>query len=190
MSVFICWTLCDVMSFLLLFLILFLIFMKNSDGAREFVIQAFLEDDTIQIQELAVRNSGFMAGKFLARGRQTTPDGTRLLPQDLYIGGQVKVRCHAFDILDSDERTIKHMEQNPHIWPQSNLNSIKHRLQIAGDAIQELITPMGDTAVGYTAIKDILRNVGVNLSMQECITLFRDLDPKNSGFVRTSALLM
>jgi hypothetical protein len=139
---------------------------------------------------MAVRNSGFMGGKFLARGRQSAPDGSRLMPQDLFIGGVVKVRCHAFEILDSDERTIKHMENNPQLWPQSNLNSIKHRLQIAGDAIQEQIAPMGDAAIGYNTVREVLHCVGVNLSTQESITLFRDLDPKNSGFIRTTALLM
>lgn len=139
---------------------------------------------------MAVRNSGFMGGKFLARGRQKAPDGSPLLPQDLFIGGVVKVRCHAFEILDADERTIKHMEQNSNLWPQSNLNSLKHRMQIAGDAIQEQVQAKGDAAVGYGAIKDMLNKAGINLTPQESITLFRDLDPKSTGFVRTSALLI
>lgn len=137
-----------------------------------------------------MRNSGFAAGKFLARGKQAAPDGSRLMPQDLFIGGIVKVRCHAFEILDADERTIKHMENNCLKWPQSNLNSIKHRLQIAGDAIQEQISAWGDAAIGYDAIKSVLHAAGVQLTRQESITLFRALDPKNSGFIRTSALVV
>ncbi|CAM9243048.1 unnamed protein product, partial [Ectocarpus fasciculatus] len=163
---------------------------SSSDREREFVIQAFLEDDTIQIQELAIRNSGFAGGKFLARGRQTAPDGSRLMPQDLFIGGSVKVRCHEFEILDADERTIKHMEKNCLLWPQSNLNSIMHRLQIAGDAIQEQVAAWGDAAVGYDGIKSLLKAAGIPLTTQESITLFRALDPKNTGFIRTSALVM
>lgn len=137
-----------------------------------------------------MRNSGFTAGKFLARGKQVALDGTRLLPQDLFIGGTIKVRCHEFVILDADERTIKHMEANCLKWPQSNLKSIMHRMQIAGDAIQEQVQAWGDAAVGYDAIKSILQAAGIHLTTQESITLFRALDPKNSGFIRTSSLVL
>jgi hypothetical protein len=112
------------------------------------------------------------------------------MPQDLFIGGSVKVRCHEFEILDADERTIKHMENNCLKWPQSNLKSITQRLQIAGDAIQEQVVAWGDAAVGYDAIKSVLQAAGVHITVQESITLFRALDPKNSGFIRTSALLV
>lgn len=112
------------------------------------------------------------------------------MPQDLFIGGSVKVRCHEFEILDADERTIKHMEKNCLLWPQSNLNSIMHRLQIAGDAIQEQVAAWGDAAVGYDGIKSLLKAAGIPLTTQESITLFRALDPKNTGFIRTSALVM
>ena len=154
------------------------------------MIQVFLEDDTIQIQEIKLRNTGFMGGKFLARGRQKASDGSIIKPSDLFVGGIVKVRCRAFDIVDADERTIKHMEQNCLQWPQSNLSSIKHRVQIAGDAIAEHVNATGDAAIGYAAAKDLLRIAGVNLTTQESITLFRHLDSSNSGFIRTTALVM
>lgn len=163
---------------------------QGVDKDREFVIQAFLEDDTIQIQETAIRNSGFAGGKFLARGKQTAPDGSRLMPQDLYIGTTVKVRCHEFEIVDADERTIKHMEKNSQMWPQSNLNSIKHRLQIAGDAIQAQMHAVSDSEIDYPAVKSLLSAAGVHLTLQEAITLLRSLDPSNTGRVRAGALLL
>lgn len=156
---------------------------------REFVIQGFLEDDTIQIQEIPVRNSGFAGGKFLARGKHNDAEGKPLKPSDFFIGARVKVRCHEFDILDADERTLKHMEHYFDLWPQSNLGYIQQRLRLAQGSIRVQAAKYGDAAIGYESARGLLSDSGLKLTLQESITLFRAIDPSNSGFIRVQSLI-
>jgi hypothetical protein len=171
-------------------MILTLTVAQNIDKEREFIIQCFLEDDSIQIQEVPVRNSGFVGGKFLARGKQFKADGSPLRPHDIAIGEIVRVRCHEFEVLDADERTIIHMEKYNKLWPQSNINLVKQLLKNNAIGIQRQINSIGDVALGYAAARKFIADAGVNLSLQQSITLFRVLDPKNSGFIRTTEVIV
>jgi len=51
---------------------------------RYFVIQYFMEDDTIAIQEPPIRNSGFGGGQFLARTKIMKNTEDKYTPYDLH----------------------------------------------------------------------------------------------------------
>merc|ERR1719506_2348854 len=49
---------------------------EHAEVKREFVVQYFLADNTISIQEPPIRNSGIWGGRFMARKRCRKDDGS------------------------------------------------------------------------------------------------------------------
>ncbi|ALC41366.1 Efhc1.2 [Drosophila busckii] len=87
---------------------------------RSFVISYYLADDTLQIYEVARRNSGFLGGEFLKRARVPLP-GQQMFgsarPQyynanDFYIGATMNLKDHIFHVISADEFTLLYMEQH------------------------------------------------------------------------------
>lgn len=93
---------------------------ENCD--RKFIISYFLSDDTMQIFEIAERNSGFTGGEFLKRKRMLLPDQEVFISgrpdyyksQHLFIGSTLKINDHIFHLVSSDEYTLCYMEGHPH----------------------------------------------------------------------------
>lgn len=93
---------------------------ENCD--RKFIISYFLSDDTMQIFEIAERNSGFTGGEFSKRKRMILPDQEVFMsgrpdiyqPQHLFIGSTIKLNDHIFHLVSSDEYTLCYMEGHPH----------------------------------------------------------------------------
>lgn len=78
------------------------------DAQRKFIIQVHLEDDTFQIREPPIRNSGHKGGIFLSRCKLETHDGTKpLQPGDIFLGGEVEILSHRFIVLNCDQFTFK-----------------------------------------------------------------------------------
>lgn len=46
----------------------------KEENNRRFIVQFFCGDDTVQVYQVAERNSGIWGGKFLERSRQKNPD--------------------------------------------------------------------------------------------------------------------
>lgn len=157
------------------------------DADREFNLQVFLEDDTLQITEIPQRNSGFSSGKFLARSRQNHQNGQRILPGDIRLGGLLEIQSFKFLILDADEHSLKYMECNSDIWRESSLESITKKLHTKENELRDILVQMKDKAledISYDEMKKILRDVGLDLSIQETLTLLRAMDKKKKGKVK------
>ena len=83
----------------------------DTNEGRKFIISYFVEDDTIGVYEMGVRNSGIRHGKFLQRGRYMCADGSRRLElRDLAIGSIVSVQRHEFVIDGADEYCINYIK--------------------------------------------------------------------------------
>jgi len=87
---------------------------KPEDVNREFIITFFLHDDTILVYEPVQRNSGFVSGKFLEKGKYKNMerDGAYFLPTDFMLGKDVVINGYSFHIFDCDEFTKYWFEQN------------------------------------------------------------------------------
>lgn len=160
---------------------------KPSDVAREFTLQVFLEDDTIQIRELPVRNSGFTGGKFLSRGKQYHSNGKQITPSDISIGSSIFVQSFKFDILDADEFSLKYMEQHPEIWKESSIDEIALRLREKESALKDMLLILKEKAleeVPYQQIEQMLERVDIKFTPQEKLTLFRRIDRKKKGVAK------
>lgn len=160
---------------------------KPVDAEREFILQVFLEDDTIQIREIPNRNSGFSGGKFLSRSRQRHPNGKQIVPGDITLGTTLYVQSHEFVVLDADAGSLKYMEQNAEIWRDSSTESLAKTLRCHEEGLREVLAGMQDRSIqemSYDEMHDILNSVGVNLTAQEKLTLIRAMDPKKKGTVK------
>lgn len=158
-----------------------------ANKTRSFIIQIYLEDDTIQILEPPSRNSGHKGGVFLSRS-ELKP----LLPSDIFVGTTVSVHSFFFEVTDADEYTLHYMEENSAVWAQSEMSLIIRKLKQRQEVLQRviLLTPgLAGLDVELDDLISILAKADLLLVRQEAITLFRELDPRRSGAVKLSKVL-
>ncbi|KAI0238926.1 EF-hand domain-containing family member C2, partial [Lamellibrachia satsuma] len=94
--------------------------MKPIDKDRQFIVSFFLSDDTLQVYEPIVRNSGIIGGRFLERGRVKRPNQPRFSTElsqyymacDLYVGARLNFNGHKFILVDGDEYAFNYMERH------------------------------------------------------------------------------
>ncbi|GMI32057.1 hypothetical protein TrRE_jg13361 [Triparma retinervis] len=161
---------------------------KNDDKVRRFVIQYFLEDDTVAVREPPLRNSGIVGGQFLRRQPMKHSDGTKVLAGDLYVGGILNLNCHKFLLLDADEGTYRLMENDPATFPLSNYEGLhkllrEYRGMIKGYFVKESSNG-NDRQLDFAGLRACMVDVGLGkLKKQELITIWRKLDRKGKGKV-------
>ena len=74
---------------------------------RKLIFMYYLEDGTVQINEICPTNSGIPQGPFLRRQKLSTPDGSLVKPEDLVCGRDITVYSRVIRISDMDEFTRK-----------------------------------------------------------------------------------
>lgn len=151
---------------------------------RRFVIQYYMEDDTIDIHEPPVRNSGILGGIFLGRQSVKKPDGTNYSPTDMFIGNVVDLFCHRFELLDADEHTYRLME-NDKTFPYSNFNLLHVSISEKASNIRQYFVKHSftDDKIDMNDLEVMGKNVGLKLNKQQLLTLWRKLDRKGRGKV-------
>ncbi len=166
---------------------------QEADKTREFILQLHLEDDTIQIREPPVRNSGHKGGIFLQRCKLESHDDTPVLePKDVYLGATVTVLSHQFDVHDCDQYTFKYMEANSHIWPWSDLSQVARKLKAKKEVLQRIILTypaLQSKSFNVEELGAILERCGLKLVKQEVLTVFRAIDPHKTGSAKLTKLL-
>ncbi|XP_054738199.1 EF-hand domain-containing family member C2 [Anastrepha obliqua] len=109
---------------------------------RIFVISYYLSDDTIQIFEIAERNSGFLGGEFMKRTRIPLPGQEKFTskrpqcyqPYNFYIGATMSLKDHIFHIVSADEYTLIYMEHHPYEYPMADIKTIMAKIREAAKA--------------------------------------------------------
>lgn len=82
-------------------------------------------------------NSGIQGGKFLERMRilnssPTPVDGSIYLEEgDFFVGAHLHVFSKIFHLLESDEFTLKYMEDNCKRFPVANCDSVLGKVRVA-----------------------------------------------------------
>ena len=97
------------------------------DVEREFIFSYYFLDNTLRVTEPPLRNSGFMGGVFLSRRKLRLPNGEHLLPNDLYVGKKIELSQRVFQLVETDERTLRTMEETGH--PLANVDHILNKLR-------------------------------------------------------------
>lgn len=172
---------------------LFCFFLQEVDANRKFIIQVHLEDDTFQIREPPIRNSGHKGGIFLARCKLETHDGSKpLQPGDIYVGGTVEILSHRFNVLNCDQFTFKFMEENSKTWTYSNLSNVLQKVRPKKEILQKLVLTypgLQSRMLDVDELQTITDKAGLNLVKQEVWTLFRAVDTMLAGTVKMTQFL-
>lgn len=162
-----------------------------TDEARRFVLSCFLADDTVAVFEPVQRNSGMVGGKFLQRQKVRNPaTGKNYVPSDFFVGASVVMNSFHFKVLATDERSMSYMEQNSSSFPKSNINSIAHKIQAMlmssqtglGDAFYTADKD-GNGALDYKEMVAMMRDLGLELSEQEVLTVLRYFDRNGDAYI-------
>jgi len=168
---------------------------KEADKAREFIIQVHLEDDTFQIREPPLRNSGHKGGIFLSRVKLENHDGSNkpiLETNGLHVGATVTILSHTFDVFDCDQFTFKYMEGNAHLWEYSDLNRVTKKIIPKKPILQRLFLmypALANRSMDVSELENILSKSGLALVVQEVHTLFRAVDTFRTGSVKMTKML-
>lgn len=152
------------------------------DVDRRFLIQVYLQDDTISVFEKKSRNSGFMEGSFAERATKKSPSGEEYKASDFFVGAEVTINSMKFTILQPDEFTLKYMESNCEKFPFSDLARIC--LKIKGHVPETAEQAHPDKLL------EIFLNAGLDFNDQEMITLVRrfGVDQTDEALVNLKAL--
>lgn len=95
----------------------------KENNERLFIINYYLNDDTISVYELSSRNAGFKGGEFIGRCKIYFPNQQKFTShrpvaykaQDLYLGAIVNFRNFIFQIVSADLFALKFMEDHQEI---------------------------------------------------------------------------
>jgi len=155
-----------------------------------------LEDDTVQIREPPLRNTGHKGGIFLSRVdvMMDMPDGSKrkFLPQDIVIGQVVKIRSHKFVVHDCDEYTYRFMEENCKQFANSDLKVALEAIGKRKEVVSRLIltTPgLANKICSFEDVEDVMQKANTGLVKQQVMTILRALDPQRLGVVKMTQLL-
>ena len=129
------------------------------DVDRVFTISFFLQDNTVQIHEPPKRNSGIVGGSFLSRMKLRTAEG--LITQEyFYVGAEIQLAGHAFILVDADEGTLRHMENQPGIFEYSNIRNVVevYRLSLGEPAgsgeLAEVFAAHDPDGTGFVSLRN------------------------------------
>jgi len=140
-----------------------------SDAERNFIISIFCRDDSIQIYEVADKNSGRQSCKFMERKKCKNPYSQKYYqPKDFVKGKDIYINQYIFRLLDTDDYTKKYMIDNPEIFRDSDLDAVIKRLRIGAYKFEK----MEDYAV--SAISNIDPNEKHYVSSSEIVKGFKE----------------
>uniref|UniRef100_A0A336MSJ8 EF-hand domain-containing family member C2 n=1 Tax=Culicoides sonorensis TaxID=179676 RepID=A0A336MSJ8_CULSO len=167
----------------------------KENNNRAFIILYYLDDDTISVYEIGLKNSGFLGGEFFKRSKMYLPGQEWLSAsrpktykaEDLFIGTKVNLRDHIFALISADRFSLNFMEQNPHQFIFANITLIMEKIRenmrpIYKDFIAkylnrvhtEEIAGKNVSLICYEDFKEmILDLLGSNIVEHEIVTLCR-----------------
>jgi len=159
------------------------------DQERRFIIEFFLSNDTIRVYEQSMRNSGFVAGKFLDRMRcKNSKTGEWFKPGEFFVGASLVINGFLFDLLEADEATLNFMEGNPENFTKANVEDI---LKGLADSLWDKsfrkattfreIDKDKDRYIDVGEFADLCEKLGWKLDEHQKLTIFRKFDDDGSG---------
>lgn len=135
----------------------------SADSERKFIISVFVRDDSIQIFEVADKNSGRLTCKFIERKNQKNPFTNKFYSEkDFVVGNSIYINKFIFKLLECDEYTKKYMRDNPELFRDSDLYAIVNRIRVAGmnhqnleDYVVELLKVLDREGKDYVSRQEI-----------------------------------
>ncbi|XP_017882993.1 EF-hand domain-containing family member C2-like [Ceratina calcarata] len=160
------------------------------NAGRQFIIRAFLMDDTVSIFELGIRNSGFRRCLFQKRMPVMLPNQEIFVskkpdyykPEDFYIGARLNLNDFIFEITSADVYALRYMELHCDKFEKANAKLIMDKLrEILKPVYKELVSLYAppksdgdDQILPYEKFKEMIcKYAGDKIVQHELITLAR-----------------
>ena len=108
---------------------------SSIDSSRPLQLIFYLADDSLQIYEEVVRNSGIGGGNYLKRGRYINslpPSGEeprRFRPTDIFLGNVFCINGQEMQVVNMDLGTLQYCEANASDYPMSDTFKIMLRME-------------------------------------------------------------
>ncbi len=149
-------------------------------------------DETIQIYEIAERNSGRVGGKFLDRQKHLNPiSGKFYCEKDMLIGQLLILRGYRFRIMKVDEYTEKYYEMNPETFKEANIDYVLEKIGKLGigassmveyaKGLMEKMDKNKDGVLSFLEFTEGIKGMGIIITPQEEHTLMRRFDRNEDG---------
>lgn len=162
------------------------------DEGREFVITFYRETNELEIQERARGNTGFVGGRFLAKGkhRKVLPDGSSRLftPDDFAVGRIVCIYNRPFYIEGMDEGTRRILAGIDNPLTKERITyyiiSLKKQIKLRYESPKEAfmaLAPQG--TFGYRQVKEFLKFCSCDISDHEAALIAQNLCPHSNGVI-------
>jgi hypothetical protein len=156
------------------------------DMHRKFIIEVYLSDDTISVGEVKQRNSGCWEGKFRKRGLTVNPaTGVNFTPADFFVGAEITISAMPMMVVRTDEYSLKFMEMNPTMFPQSSFPLLCLKLS----PLLSADSPPSGFMTPEDFRESVAGTIGIVLSDQELITLLRNVSKPDSADIDVAALM-
>ena len=163
-----------------------------SDEERKFIVSYYVKDESIQIYEIADRNSGRLSCKFLERKKMKNPYTNRYYSEkDMVVGNTIYLNKYTFRLLQCDEYTKKYMRDNAEIFRDSDCSEVIERIRTAGNCfdnretyfitVLKILDPHNKGFISSDEIKEGFKHFNLYLSTQELISLTDYLKKDENG---------
>lgn len=94
----------------------------KDDNNRDFLLQYFLEDHTMQIFEEKKKMNGFQGGRFLNKMKVKNPQTNQYYSdQNMAVGSILEISGRTFELTSAPEYTLCLMESNPRRFLHSDM---------------------------------------------------------------------
>mmetsp|Transcript_12989 Transcript_12989/g.17519 ORF Transcript_12989/g.17519 Transcript_12989/m.17519 type:complete len:249 (+) Transcript_12989:1220-1966(+) len=165
---------------------------EPDDENREFIISFYCGDDTIQVYEVCDKNSGRIGGKFMERKKhQNKVSGACYSERDFLIGRTIFLGGFRFQLVSADEYTEKYMEDNPDMFPESDMGQIFNKIKKQARnyaSLQEYCVDLlckldknNDGVIDFEEFTAGLRRLNIHVTNHEEHILMRKFDVNGDG---------
>lgn len=170
----------------------------KGDEDREFVISFHRETDELEIFEKPKRNSGFMGGRFLAKGKhyKDMPNGTAVpfTASDFKLGEVITIFQRPFLLTGLDEGTVRILEGSDKLLNEDRIKYLvlllKQQLNLKFSQVSEAylsLAPQG--TLGYVQLKEFLHACSCDITDEEALLVIQNLSPGTDGVITYSNFL-
>lgn len=170
----------------------------KGDEGRLFAISFYRETDEVEVLEKPERNSGFMGGRFLTKGKhlKELPDGTSrpFAPSDFVVGEEVVLYQRAFKLLAMGGATKGIVAGTDKSLTEDRVKGLllllKQQIALKYQRINEAyraLAPGG--TLGYKQIQQFLLSCSCPVTEEEAMLVVQNFAPKSDGVVTFDVFL-
>lgn len=155
----------------------------KDDGNRDFLLQYYMQDQTMTIFEEKKKMNGFKGGRFLNKMKVINPQtGKNYTDSSLAVGNILQISGRTFELEDAPEYTLCLMESNPKRFLQSDMQysiellaayADKHNIDL--NAVFEEKDVVKSSVVSSKEAEEILFSFSPDFPKQCAITILRRL---------------